>query len=184
LSPTVVRDLLAWTGPQLVDALTTQDPTERSARVSWAGPDPVPVWLDQVRELFERWIHRQQLLQALGEPSDLEAAVLGPVLDGLRWAYPYRLDQAGGADIGDTVEISVAGPVEAHWLLVATGSGWRFQPAAGPRRVARLALTTQQAWRLLTNNLPAEAAADVDLSGDARVVEVLRRTRAVIGAPT
>jgi hypothetical protein len=42
----------------------------RTAQVSWAGTSPVPVWLDQARELSERWIHRQQLLQALGRPSE------------------------------------------------------------------------------------------------------------------
>ena len=50
--------------------------------------------LDQARELSEYWIHRQQLLQGLGRPSDLRADLAGPVLDGLRWAYPYRLAQA------------------------------------------------------------------------------------------
>jgi hypothetical protein len=39
--------------------------------VSWAGSGPVPAWLDQARELSEYWIHRQQLLQGLGRPSDL-----------------------------------------------------------------------------------------------------------------
>jgi hypothetical protein len=57
----------------------TEEPT---ASVSWAGTGPVPVWLDQVREL---------LLDAVGRPSDLRADLAGPVLDGLRWAYPFRL---------------------------------------------------------------------------------------------
>ncbi len=53
------------------------------------GHQPVPVWLDQARQLSEQWIHRQQLLQALGRRSDLRPDPAGPV----RWAYPYRLKQ-------------------------------------------------------------------------------------------
>src|SRR5690606_15528672 len=98
-----------------------QDPTARTAHVSWAGPDPVPVWLDQVRELSEYWIHRQQILEALGRPPDLRADVLAPVLDGLRWAYPYRLEAADLPSVtpGDTVTIAVTGPVAVTWHLVA-----------------------------------------------------------------
>jgi hypothetical protein len=44
---------------------TTKAFTAATVSVSWAGPDPVPAWLDQARELSEYWIHRQQILQAL-----------------------------------------------------------------------------------------------------------------------
>ena len=66
LSPPLVTDLLAWSGPQVVAGLANQDPTAVKGSVSWAGPGPVPVWLDQLREVSEQWIHRQQLLQARG----------------------------------------------------------------------------------------------------------------------
>jgi uncharacterized protein (TIGR03083 family) len=182
LSPRLVVALLEWAGPQVGEMVARQDPLARSASVSWAGPEPVPVWLDQLRELSECWIHRQQLLQALGRPADLRADLLGPILDGLRWAYPYRLAAVPGR-AGDFVAIEVTGPVAATWYLVAAGPRWDLRPQAGARRVARLSMTTDQAWRVLTNNQPADEQARLALSGDAAVCEVLRRTRAIIGAP-
>jgi uncharacterized protein (TIGR03083 family) len=107
------------------------------AQVSWAGTSPVPVWLDQAREVSEQWIHRQQLLQALGRPSDLRPDLAGPVLDGLRWAYPYRLEQCS-AGPGDTVTIAISGPVTRTWQLVATAAGWEYHDEPGARVVARL----------------------------------------------
>lgn len=94
LSPRLVTDLLRWAGPQITATFGGEDARARTASVSWAGPGLVPAWLGQARELSEYWIHRQQILQALGRPSDLRADLAGPVLDGLRWAYPYRLAQA------------------------------------------------------------------------------------------
>src|SRR5215475_5380983 len=79
MSPRIVTGLLAWSGPQVAEALRAEDPAARTASVSWADTGPVPVWLDQVRELSEHWIHRQQLLQALDRPSDLRADLAGPV---------------------------------------------------------------------------------------------------------
>jgi len=182
LSPRLVTDLLAWTGPQVVDALRRIEPMPGPARVSWAGPDGVPGWLDQVRELSECWIHRQQLLQALGRAPDLRPELAGPILEGLRWAYPFRLQQIR-AEPGDTVSIDIAGPVSATWQLVADPSGWNYQSGPGSRVVASLSMTTDEAWRLLTNNLAPADQERLRVSGDARVVEVLRRTRAIIGSP-
>ena len=183
LSPRIVRDLLAWTAPQVAAALEAEDPRARTASVSWAGTEPVPVWLDQLRELSEYWIHRQQLLEAVGRPSDLRADLAGPVLDGLRWAYPFRLGYVT-ADPGDTVTISVSGPVERSWRLVATSAGWwEFRDEAGPRALAALSMTTEQAWRLLTNNLRAAERPRIVADGDATVLESLFQTRAIVGAP-
>jgi uncharacterized protein (TIGR03083 family) len=182
LSPRIVADLLRWSGPQIAGTLRREDPRAHTASVSWAGSGPTVAWLDQARELSEYWIHRQQILQALGRPSDLRADLAGPVLDGLRWAYPYRLDQVR-AQAGDTVTISVTGPVTRTWRLVAAASRWEFRDQPGPRTVASLTMSTEQAWRLLTNNLPADGRADLATSGDIAITGILLRTRAIIGMP-
>jgi uncharacterized protein (TIGR03083 family) len=182
MSPRIVTGLLAWSGPQVAETLRGQDPSARTASVSWAGTGPVPVWLDQVRELSEYWIHRQQLLQAVDRPSDLRADLAGPVLDGLRFAYPFRLGQVSG-EPGDTVTISVSGPVDRTWFLVATPAGWEFRAEPGAHGVAAMSVTTEQAWRGLTNNLPAAERSRIMAAGDATILAVLDRTRAIIGHP-
>lgn len=182
LSPRIVTGLLAWSGPQVAEALRAADPSARTASVSWADSGLVPVWLDQVRELSEYWIHRQQLLQAVGRPSDLRADLAGPVIDGLRWAYPFRLGQVPG-EPGDTVTISVSGPVDRTWYLVATPDGWEFGDQPGSRGVAAMSMSTEQAWRLLTSNLPAAERSRITAAGEATVLAVLDRTRAIIGLP-
>jgi uncharacterized protein (TIGR03083 family) len=182
LSPRIVADLLDWAGPQVAEAMRGEKPRARTADVSWAGTGPVPAWLNHVRELSEYWIHRQQLLQALGRPSDLRADLAGPILDGLRWAYPFRLGEAL-AEPGDTVTISVTGPVELTCYLVAAATGWEYRDAPGARIVASLEMTTEEAWRLLTNNLPAAGRASIAASGDETVLGILLRTRAIIGTP-
>jgi uncharacterized protein (TIGR03083 family) len=182
LSPELVVELLTWTAPQLIDLLTGQDPRSRTGHVSWAGQEPVPLWLHQVRELSEYWIHRQQLLQALGRPSDLRPELIEPILNGLRWAYPHRLNHVP-AQSGDTVCIEISGSVQAVWHIVSNATEWNFRPEPGKRSMARMTLNTEQAWRLLTNNLSTTDQANLDLTGDQRIVDVLRGTRAIIGSP-
>jgi uncharacterized protein (TIGR03083 family) len=182
LSPRIVADLLGWAGSQAAQTLRGEDPRALTADVSWAGTGPAPVWLDHLRELSEYWIHRQQLLQAVGRPSDLRADLAEPVLDGLRWAYRFRLGPVR-AEPGDTVTIAITGPVTLTWHLAATPAGWEYRAAPGPRVVASLALTTEQAWRLLTSNLPAADRAGLAGSGNDAILDVLYQTRAIIGVP-
>jgi uncharacterized protein (TIGR03083 family) len=181
LSPRVAVDLLTWSGPQIVEHFAAQDQMARTAYVQWAGPEPSPVWLNQVRELSEFWIHRQQLLDALHHGPDLRSDVLGPVFDGLRWAYPYRLARQKRS-LGDTVTINISGPVTLTWHVVASGQGWTFTEVTG-NQVATIAMSTDEAWRLLTNNLSPERQTALTMSGDSVLLEVLRNTRAIIGSP-
>ena len=181
LSPRVAIGLLSWSGPQMVAHFAAQDQMARTAYVQWAGLEPSPVWLNQVRELSEFWIHRQQLLDALDREPDLRSDVLGPVFDGLRWAYPYRLANQK-RPLGDSVTIDISGPVAATWHMVSSEQGWNFAEATG-NQVATIAMSTDEAWRLLTNNLSPERQAALTTSGDSILLEVLRNTRAIIGSP-
>jgi hypothetical protein len=49
--PRLVTDLLRWAGPQISAMFADEDVRARTASVSWAGPDLVPAWLGQAREL-------------------------------------------------------------------------------------------------------------------------------------
>jgi hypothetical protein len=182
LSPRLVVDLLEWAGPQIVSTVNAQDPSEVSALVSWASTTPVPVWLDLARELSERWIHRQQILQSLDHPSDLRSDLAEPVMEGLRWAYPFRLDSHRRGP-GATVDITISGEVDLRWIIVSDGESWAFDQAPGDFREAELRLTSEQTWRLLTNNFERAVHGEIDASGDPGIIEALLGTRAIIGMP-
>lgn len=138
LSPRLVTDLLEWTDDQLVSLVEAQDPSDVCAHVSWASPDPVLVWLDHGRELSERWTHRQQLLEAVGRPSDLREDLAGPVLDTLRWAYPYRL-RPHHRPSGSIIAIRVAGPeTDYTWHFRSDSFSWAFDPLADGAAIARM----------------------------------------------
>jgi len=183
LSPRLVIELLDWTGPHVVEVISIQDPSTLTGDVSWASSRPVPAWLDHARELTERWIHRQQILEAVGLPSDLQHDLLVPVLDGLRWSYPYRLD-SHKRPAGATVEIAVAGvDLELRWHLVSDDETWNFEPPADGPPAATLHMTSEQAWRLLSNNFSPDRHGEVLVSGDPTIVSTLTSTRGIIGTP-
>jgi hypothetical protein len=79
--------------------------------------------------------------------------------------------------------IVITGDLQRRWYLRNTGSGWAFTDKPGTNVIAQLRITADQAWRLLTNNLSPLGQQGLDITGDEAVVNVLRRTRAIIGAP-
>ena len=191
MSPPLVIEVLEWSAAGFLEALRRHDPGVVGAHVSWAGNDPVPMWLDHARELTEKWIHRQQILEALDRPSDLRADLLVPVLDALRWAFPFRLD-VYSRPAGTEVEVAVGtvdgvgtvdAGVELRWNLTSDGRSWTFAEAHCTEPAATIRLTPDQAWRLLTNNYDPAAHGSFATSGDAEILDTLLQTRAIIGVP-
>jgi hypothetical protein len=83
---------------------------------------------------------------------------------------------------GNTVTIESSGPVTETWHLVSSEQGWEFSAVPGPL-VATMAMSTDEAWRLLTNILSPERQVALRTSGDPVVVDVLRSTRSILGIP-
>jgi uncharacterized protein (TIGR03083 family) len=50
LSPRLLREMPAFTGPEVEAYFSSLDPAAMGEPVSWAGPDAAPVWFDLARE--------------------------------------------------------------------------------------------------------------------------------------
>ena len=57
--------------------------------MSWAGPEPAPVWLDLAREYTERWHHQQHIRDAVNKPGLKDPHWMAPVLAAFVWAMPH-----------------------------------------------------------------------------------------------
>lgn len=183
MSPQLTIELLQWAGRQLVSLYRNQDPTSRTGRVSWASDQPVPKWLDQGRELTERWVHHQQIRHAAGYATALETELLGAVLEIFSWAFPFRLSAAPRPE-GVAVQVEITGVVETVWRFTAGKNGWsRSQDLEAGDPVVDLVMDADTAWRLLTNGLPPDAYPEPTKDDDDELVRILLRTRAIIGLP-
>jgi hypothetical protein len=69
--------------------------------VSWAGPDPAPLWLDCARDFTEYWVHQQQIRDATGRPDTggppmVQSSTLRPhFMAALTGGLPTRARPAG-----------------------------------------------------------------------------------------
>lgn len=183
LSPRLLIEFLEWSAKGFGEAMDAQDPSAISAHVSWASVEPVPMWVDHARELTEKWIHRQQILQALDQPSDLRPDLARPILEALRWAYPYRLGEHK-CESGAFVQINIVDEqLGQQWRLVSNGASWEFDGSNPTIKLASMSFSGEQAWRLLTNNYDATTHGNLETTGDPEFIATLTLTRAIIGTP-
>jgi uncharacterized protein (TIGR03083 family) len=180
ISPAVLLELMAATGPAVAAYFAGLDPMAIGGPVSWAGPDPAPVWLDVAREYTEWWHHQQHIRDAVGRPGLREPRYLGPTIATFVHALPVALGPSAAAD-GSAVVLAVTGPGGGEWTVERQGGRWRLREGAAGRPAARVSLDADATWRLFTRGLSPEAArASARLEGDSALAEAVLHTVAII----
>ena len=167
LSPRVIVDLLAVTGPQIAALFASLDPFGPAHfGVSWAGEDQSQNWFDIGRDYTERWLHQQQIRVAVGAPGLLDRRWLFPVLDLFVRSLPHAY-QAIRRDDGAAVVVEITGDAGGHWTLVRTNGRWQLFRGALAASAASVSMTTDTAWRLFSKALKTDTdKARVTISGD------------------
>jgi uncharacterized protein (TIGR03083 family) len=167
LSPRVIVDLLAVTGPQIAALFASLDPFGPAHfGVSWAGEEHSQNWFDIGRDYTERWLHQQQIRVAVGAPGLVDRRWLSPVLDLFVRSLPhtYRGIQR---EEGTAVVIEITGDAGGHWTLLRTGGRWQLFRGAIPASAATVRMTADTAWRLFSKALKTDTdRARVTIAGD------------------
>jgi uncharacterized protein (TIGR03083 family) len=181
LSPRVLTDLLAWTGPQVAAVMASLPPHEQAMiGVAWAGEERSENWFDTGREYTEHWHHQAQIRDAVGAPGLYERRWLHPVIELCLYALPVAfrgLDRPAGA----TLVLEVTGDAGGTWSLVRTEGAWKLWRGAAEKPAANARMDGDTAWRLLFNALPAEAArTKITAEGDPELFERLIAARGVM----
>jgi uncharacterized protein (TIGR03083 family) len=166
MSPRLLVDLLQVTGLQMCAFVRALAPYALGEAVSWAGPEPAPVWLDLAREYTERWCHQQQIRDAVGQPGLTQPRYLAPVLATFMRALPRTLCTTPAAE-GTVVTLTIRGASGGQWSVCQEEGAWRLYEGAPARPDAEVLVDEEMAWRLCTRGLnQAQAREQVTLRGD------------------
>ena len=165
LSPRLLRELLAVTGEMIAAYFGTLDSLATGPVVSWAGPDPAPVWLHVAREYTERWVHQQQIRDALALPGFMEPEHAAPVLAAFVHALPHALRDRT-AELWTCVKLTIDGPAGGSWIAVRMEDRWALGRDDGRPADVAVAIDQDLAWRLFTKGVtPVGALPRVRIEG-------------------
>lgn len=166
LSPLLLCQLLGFTGDLAYQHFRAIDLFGGTSLVTWAGPEPVPMWLDVAREYTERWVHQQQIRDAVGRPGLKERRFFAPVLAAFVWALP-RAFAATTAPAGTAVDVVITGDAGGRWTLVREWDRWGLYQGMAQAAAAQVVLDQEVAWRLFTKGIsPDDAREQIQIEGD------------------
>ncbi len=174
LSPRVLTDLLEQTGQQYVDFLHTLDPwADARFSVAWAGEEVSKNWFHIAREYTEKWIHQQQIRNAVGrEDAIMTKELFYPFIDTFMCALPQTYKYVD-VPTGTSVEVEVLTEIGGTWHINKTDEGWVLRKNTRLEANAKIAIRPDTAWKLFSKGIAPEQALDeVTISGD----EELART--------
>jgi hypothetical protein len=157
MSPRLICDLLDVTGHEVVQYFKSLDLMAINGPVSWAGPDPAPVWFDVAREYTERWHHQQHIREAVQQPGLTEAIFLKPVLDTFVRALPYTFHSVEAPE-HTVVELTIVGDAGQSWFLLRKEARWSLFTETSLLPIATVTIDQETAWRLFTKGIAREAA--------------------------
>jgi uncharacterized protein (TIGR03083 family) len=164
ISHRLLCELLEFTGGLLDEHFRSLDLNAIGGIVSWAGPDPAPVWLDVAREYTERWLHQQQVRDAVSAPPLTKPRLFAPVLATFVRALPHTYRDVHAPD-GTLLRLTVTGAAGGVWYLLREAGTWRLGADADGEPHAAITLEQDAAWRLWTRGLTPDASG-ATLSGD------------------
>jgi uncharacterized protein (TIGR03083 family) len=167
ISPALLVELLELTGREVSAVLAGLDPDAPAIfPVAWAGEERSANWFDLGREYTERWLHQQQIRDAVGAPGLTSREWMHPVLDLFVRALPHRYRETA-APAGTELHLIVEGPAGGDWTLRRDPSEWRLYTGGSRAPAARARMDQDTAWRLFSRGLsPAEEQKRVVLEGD------------------
>jgi uncharacterized protein (TIGR03083 family) len=180
ISPQLLIDLLTQTGRLLDEWWPTVDLAAIGRPVDWAGAGPAPTWVHVAREYTERWIHQQQIRDAVGRPGVTEAAFLLPVLDAFALALPVALSASAGTR-GDVVELRASDIEEGRWQAVWIDGRWHLADGVTREPTTVVAMSGEIMWRLASRGITSdEARMHTSISGSASQADAVIHLVAMI----
>jgi uncharacterized protein (TIGR03083 family) len=166
LSPRVLTDMLEITGKQYVEALQSLDPWDDAVfSVAWAGEEISKNWFHIAREYTEKWIHQQQIRDALGKPGLMTRELFYPFIDTFMCALPQTFRYTD-AVVGSSVMVRVSSEIGGEWHVNKTEEGWVLRHTTRVEPLAVVEMEPDIAWRLFSKALtPEEALEKVNITG-------------------
>lgn len=180
ISPTVLSTLLELTGKQFYEYITSLNQLAMNGAVSWAGPGAAPVWLDTAREYTERWLHQQQIRDAVNRPGLKDRKFFHPVLDTFVRALPHTYRDVSVTDT-TVIKLVVTGEAGDVWYVVGEITGWSLYKVVELQPASVVTMDQETCWRLFTKGIDRERARmGISIEGDRGLGEKLLETVSII----
>ena len=167
LSPQILIKLLESSGEEYYQHLKILDPFEKAIfPVAWAHHQSSPNWFHIAREYSEKFLHQQQIRDALDNKEIMIKELFYPFIDILMYAFPCAFSDVDAAR-GTVVSIEISTEIGGIWSIVKSDNGWSLKKNIEVTPDASLVILPDIAWRLFSKSvIPKDMLDSIVIKGD------------------
>lgn len=167
ISPKVIILLHEATSHQTCTFYEAADLKEKAIfSVAWAGESESQNWFHIAREYTERWLHQQQIRDAVSKPGILNKKYFTPFLETALLGLPHTFHSVS-ADIGTCIQINITHEVVDTWYLTNKSGAWTVEKEAPTSIHSTVSLEGSAAWKLFSKSWrPEHVQAFVKIEGN------------------
>lgn len=152
LSPQVLTELLATTGPEYTEHLSSLAPDANAVfSVAWAGQEVSPNWFHIAREYTEKFLHQQQIRDAVSKQELMTKELFYPFIDTLMHALPHTFKDVT-AENGTVVSLIITTSIGGQWNIVREGSQRLLNKDTTIYSNTLVEIDPQTAWKLFSKS--------------------------------
>ncbi len=167
ISPKILIELLAITGKEYTEHLRELRPFDNALfSVAWAGHETSQNWLHIAREYTEKFLHQQQIRDAVNKQGIMTKELYYPFLDTLMYGLPYTF-RSIQAEENTTVSLIISTDIGGQWDLTKTQTGWVMSKDNIQISNSKVILDPTSAWKLFSKSwTPEQVKAKVEIIGN------------------
>ncbi|PKV50912.1 mycothiol maleylpyruvate isomerase-like protein [Aquimarina sp. MAR_2010_214] len=171
VSPKMLIDLLEHTGPKFCKYYGSLDLLEKAEySVAWAGENESKNWMHIAREYTEKFLHQQQIRDAVGKQGLMTKRYFYPFLEVCMFALPYTLRDTK-AEIDDTIKMEITGKAGGIWYVQYNGKSWKIIDSLSENLpITEISIDQDSSWKLFSKSLrPSDLTDKIKIIGNQKI---------------
>jgi len=167
VSPQMLILLHQVTGPMFCQYYASLNLSDISPfAVNWMGENESTNRTHIAREYTEKWLHQQQIRDAVGKPGLMTKALFHPFISTFMLGLPYTYRNVMAAE-GTVIQITITTDIGDTWFLLRSNNQWQLTINCIKPADAQLFIEPDIAWKLFSKSFRPEQVKDkVKLSGE------------------
>lgn len=181
VSPQMLVLMHQQSGPLYCEYIASLSPQENAVfAVNWAGEKESKNWMHIAREYTEKWLHQQQIREAIDDETLLSPEYFQPFINTFMLGMPSTLSPIVREE-GTSLKITIQHHSPMIWYLVNRDNHWAFTPASGEPATAQVEIPAEVAWKLFSKSLrPEDVATEIQVRGDEELGQAALRMVSVM----
>ncbi len=167
ISPQILIKLLSITGTEYIEHLKKLKPFDNAIfSVAWTGQETSQNWFHIAREYTEKFLHQQQIREAVNKQGIMTKELYYPFLDTLMYALPYTF-RSVEAEQNTTISLIVSTDIGGQWNITKKEAGWALSTDNIQIPNSKVTIDPNTAWKIFSKSwTPKQVTDKIEIIGD------------------